>query len=275
MIGSGLSSPSLFRYDSVSLSAWLLLLLSDGESYGRALFAQLRDRGIPVDRGLGYRTLHTLDDDGAITSRWTHSEHGLRRRCYRLTRKGRRRLAQLATKIKATCQLHDAFVRAHQNAGSRPTGLSRERHEEPDAAHRSPAADAASVRASGPSHPPAQTAPVDLLRAWVLLLVQGRQSYGYALQRTLDEHDVHADTGFFYRVLRTLERDEWLESHWTTSAAGPPRRLYRLTAEGRRNLDKLATIITATRDTHAAFLHAYEEKRPKPRRRPHPDKPPV
>lgn len=57
-------------------------------------------------------------------------------------------------------------------------------------------------------------------------------------------------------ALRTLERDEWLESRWTTSAAGPPRRLYRLTPEGRRNLDQLAATITATRDTHAAFLRA-------------------
>ena len=255
---SGFCSPIVFRYDSVSLSAWLLLLLRGGESYGRALFGQLSDRGIPVDRGLGYRTLRALDDEGAITSRWTQSERGLRRRSYRLTRKGRRRLAQLATKITAAWQLHDAFVRAYQNARSRPMAGSRGRGAEPEAAHQIPAAAAA----AGPSDVPAQTAPVDLLRAWVLLLVQGSESYGYGLQRTLDEHGVHADTGFSYRLLRTLERDGWLESRWTTSAAGPPRRLYRLTPEGHRNLDPLAAIITATRDTHAAFLRAYGEEGP-------------
>lgn len=41
-------------------------------------------------------------------------------------------------------------------------------------------------------------------------------------------------------------------------ADAPRRRFYRLTPEGSRNLDELAAVITATRDSHAAFLHAYK-----------------
>lgn len=269
------------RYDKVSLSAWLLLLLRDGESYGRALFGRLSDRGIPLDPGLGYRTLRALDDDGAITSRWTESDHGPRRRSYRLTRKGRRTLAEFAATITATWQLHETFVRAHERARRGDATIARHgRGGEAEPAHEpvdpERSAIAGSERAGDASAPsddaPAPRVPRELLTAWLLLLLLYRgESYGYGLRRALDEYDVGADPGTVYRILRALERDEWVESRWMMPEAGPRRRLYRLTASGHRNLDKLAVAITATRDSHAAFLHAYEHKRTNARARRRPD----
>ena len=61
-----------------------------------------------------------------------------------------------------------------------------------------------------------------------------------------------------YRVLRQLESDGWLQSRWMQPAAGPRRRLYRLTLKGRRSLEELVTGITDVQSSHAAFLRAYE-----------------
>jgi PadR family transcriptional regulator PadR len=92
------------------MAAWLLLLLRDGESYGRALSARLSERGVGVETGFSYRTLRALEREGAIASRWTDSHHGPRRRSYRLTSKGRRMLAEHAAGIAATLRVYDAFA---------------------------------------------------------------------------------------------------------------------------------------------------------------------
>ena len=68
-----------------------------------------------------------------------------------------------------------------------------------------------------------------------------------------------ADTGAVYRVLRKLERDGCAESSWAASAAGPRRRLYRLTDKGRQALAENVAVIAATRDDHAAFLQAHAQ----------------
>ncbi|MBA3748803.1 MAG: helix-turn-helix transcriptional regulator, partial [Solirubrobacterales bacterium] len=72
------------------MTAWLLLLLGGGESYGWALLAALRERGLSVDQSSAYRTLRHLERDGAAASHWMDSSGGPRRRAYRLTPAGRR-----------------------------------------------------------------------------------------------------------------------------------------------------------------------------------------
>lgn len=272
------------RRDKVPLTAWLLLLLRDGESYGRALLGRLSDRGISVDAGLAYRTLRALERDGAVTSRWTEPQAGPRRRSYRLTRKGRRRLAELATDITATWQLHETFLRGYQraHAGHASTSSelfgSEEPHEPSEQSNGDEhlpvdGSDHAGHDAAPPRDAPAPTVGRELLAAWLLVLLLEREaSYGYELRRALEEHRVRADPGALYRVLRELDRKGWLQSRWRRPAGGPRRRFYRLTPEGRRNLDELAAVITASRDSHTAFLNAYRQKATKrrPRRRPDP-----
>ena len=224
---------------------WLLLSLREGESYGRALVARLRGRGISIDSNHAYRMLRALERDGAVTSRWTESDAGPRRRTYRLTRNGRRRLADVATTITASWQLHETFLRAYEEQRD---------ERKPDAVRRVNRAPA----------PPAESAPPpvgrELLAAWLLLLLDRGPSYGYGLRRALGEDHVRADAGAMYRVLRELERDSSLESRWSRSVAGPRRRLYRLTAAGRGQLEALGTVTTGACDRYAAFLRAYEQR---------------
>ena len=258
------------------MGAWLLLLLRDGEGYGRELIVRLSERGISVDTALAYRRLRELDADGAITSRWVQSHAGPRRRCYRLTGEGRRQLAEHAATIAATRQRYDAFLRAYAHAmGDEEPGASPRRGSDRTSAQRpAPVDDDAEDAQDGrddrreeaSQHDPGSaSAGRELVAAWLLLLLMRGESYGYDLQRALHDQHLHADPGALYRLLRTLERDGWLQSRWTTSTAGPRRRVYELTGAGRNNIGQLAHVITTLRDSHAAFLDVYERGPRSPR----------
>lgn len=245
------------------LDGWLLLSLRDAESYGRALVGRLSDRGISIESHHAYRRLRALDLEGAVTSRWTASDVGPRRRSYRLTPAGCRRLAKLAESIAASWQLHETFLRAYHRDDEH--AHTHNRHNGPDHA-RGPSQqpdneDAVLCEGAEQARPSQEgVAPAvgnQLLAAWLLLLLEAGASYGYGLRRALADQQVHADPGALYRVLRQLEHDGWLRSRWMHPAAGPGRRLYRLTARGRRHLEELVTDITAVQSSHATFLRAY------------------
>lgn len=234
------------------LPARLLLMLREGESYGRVLCERLNEFGLSVDTSTTYRMLRALDKEGAITSHWTRSDIGPARRSYRLTPRGERRLTELAAIIAAAWRAHERFLREHARAR---TG------QEPNAGQQD---------LSGPAHPPIASVPSvddataglprELFTAWLLLLLdETGRSYGYGLRRALHDRDVDSDRAALYRLLRSLECAGWLQSDWIPPMDGPQRRSYELTAEGRRNLDSLVAVIAADRDAFAAFLHAYQQ----------------
>jgi DNA-binding PadR family transcriptional regulator len=227
-------TPRTPQPDKTLLTAWLLLFLRRGEQHGWALRTELAERGIVVDGARIYRHLRELESEGSLTSRWTASVGGPKRRCYRLAEAGPARLDELAATISATWRLHAEFVEAHERGDG------------------------------GGAPPAAQDAPGapkmgrELVAAWLLLLLDHEASYGYDLRQALKTHHVDPDPGTLYRVLRQLDAAGWLQSRWTDSASGPRRRLYRVTAKGRRSLVELAELITGIRDTHRAFLQEYE-----------------
>lgn len=89
----------------------------------------------------------------------------------------------------------------------------------------------------------------ELLTAWLLLLLDAGGTHGYQLHRALEAQRLNIDPSAVYRTLRRLERERCVESCWTDSAAGPRRRSYRLTAEGRRALDEIAARLGDLHDT--------------------------
>jgi DNA-binding PadR family transcriptional regulator len=85
--------------DLVAASATPLVLgiLAEGESYGYAIMqqvAQLSGGHIDWTDGMLYPLLHRLERLGQVTSSWTTSEQGRRRKQYALTESGRRALVQ-------------------------------------------------------------------------------------------------------------------------------------------------------------------------------------
>ncbi len=87
----------------------------------------------------------------------------------------------------------------------------------------------------------------ELRRGVVILAVLSqlrKPQYGYSLKQALAEGDMPIEEGTLYPLLRRLEAQGLLASEWNTGHA-PPRRYYRLNADGRR---ALATLSEAWRE---------------------------
>jgi PadR family transcriptional regulator, regulatory protein PadR len=77
-----------------------------------------------------------------------------------------------------------------------------------------------------------------VLEYCVLALLHDRPHYGFDLVRQLSESDgLLTSEGTIYPLLSRLRKDGLVTTTWQESEAGPPRRYYALTPEGRRALD--------------------------------------
>lgn len=100
--------------------------------------------------------------------------------------------------------------------------------------------------------------PRSFLRPSLLLLLAEAPSHGYDLLEQLAELGLPtADPGGLYRVLRALEREGLVSSWWETSEAGPARRTYELTDEGRDWLHAWAGALAEGRRIVGVFLRRY------------------
>lgn len=95
-------------------TGWLLMLLRDGPGYGYDLRRELHARALDFDRAVIYRGLREMEHDGLISSHWTESESGPRRRVYRLTNAGQGELARIAAAVGTARDGHDAFLDAYR-----------------------------------------------------------------------------------------------------------------------------------------------------------------
>lgn len=95
------------------LAAWLLLLLDDTASYGYELRRRLEGLGVDVDPSGMYRVLTRLEREGWLESRWMAPADGPPRHLYRLTRRGRRNLGDVAGVIARIHDAHHAFIEAY------------------------------------------------------------------------------------------------------------------------------------------------------------------
>ncbi len=107
-----------------------------------------------------------------------------------------------------------------------------------------------------------------LLTASLLLFLTRGSGYGYGLGLQLREHALDVEMTVAYRVLRALERDGQVSSRWIESAVGPRRRLYSLTAKGRRTLDALVPAVIESRDRYYDFVEVCGRTLRRRRRRP-------
>ena len=81
--------------------------------------------------------------------------------------------------------------------------------------------------------------------------------YGYLIAKQLErvgEGVLSGKQSALYPVLRNLEGSGLLDSHVEPSVSGPPRRYYRITAEGRQVLEQWSAAWRATRDSVDSVL---------------------
>ncbi len=103
--------------------------------------------------------------------------------------------------------------------------------------------------------------PRNYLRPCLLLLIAERPSHGYDLLEQLEDLGMGAtDPGGLYRMLRSMERDDLVDSEWETSSAGPARRVYTVTDEGMDWLHAWAGALREGRRLLSRFLERYESQ---------------
>ncbi|MCK5317405.1 MAG: PadR family transcriptional regulator [Anaerolineales bacterium] len=98
------------------------------------------------------------------------------------------------------------------------------------------------------------------LQPCLLLLLRGEDAYGYALHAMLEEFGFDLerfDPTLVYRALKGLEEAGWVNSHWEEASQGPKRRVYKLTAEGSRQLDHWMMAIKQTQSDIERLLARY------------------
>lgn len=246
------------------LIAWTLLLLDDEAIHGYRLHHELEARGVGIQTASMYRWLRKFENERWLVSRWSEPVEGPRRHIYRPTAEGRATLHDMSELIAATRVTYSAFVQAHEGAVARREGAGSSTDESampvPRGAPSRPAREAETAAA-----PASELRPLrphkELLVGWLLLHLDAGATYGYDLRREFNAHRLTPDPSTVYRMLRKLETDKWVQSRWLSPAAGPRRRFYRLTTRGRRNLDEIALLIAAIRDSHDAYLRVYEDVR--------------
>ena len=89
----------------------------------------------------------------------------------------------------------------------------------------------------------------------VLALLDEQEMYGLQLVRTLSEVDgLVLSEGTLYPLLSRLRKEGLVDTTWQESAAGPPRRYYRLTTKGSRALADFRTEWQRFRDAVDTLL---------------------
>jgi PadR family transcriptional regulator PadR len=97
------------------------------------------------------------------------------------------------------------------------------------------------------------------LKPVVLLLLAEEPYHGYELMGKLNDFGIdhsNMDPSILYRLLRNIEREGLAASSLNDSGAGPARKVYTLTPEGREVLDLWAASI----DGIVLFLNGFKER---------------
>ncbi len=101
--------------------------------------------------------------------------------------------------------------------------------------------------------------PRNYLRPCLLLLLAEGTSHGYELLDQITELGVdRVDPGGLYRCLRAMDEEGLVRSSWEPSAAGPARRTYELTDEGREWLHVVAGSLAEASRSLAAYRRRYQ-----------------
>jgi PadR family transcriptional regulator len=88
----------------------------------------------------------------------------------------------------------------------------------------------------------------------VLALIRDEESYAFEIVRVLGARGLVTSEGTIYPLLARLRRDGLVSTTWRESDAGPPRRYYRITDQGRRVLEAFVAQWASFRDAVDALL---------------------
>jgi len=79
----------------------------------------------------------------------------------------------------------------------------------------------------------------DLIRLCMLHLLTGQDRYGYEMLELLHNAFPETQESAIYAVLRGLSKDKLTESYQGDTSAGPARKYYRITSQGKEEYERL------------------------------------
>lgn len=88
-----------------------------------------------------------------------------------------------------------------------------------------------------------QKVPSGEVSVLVLAILADAPCHGYAIAREIERRsgaELGVQEGALYPNLRTLEQNGLIAGAWDTTESGPARKVYTLTVEGQRELEKRA-----------------------------------
>jgi DNA-binding PadR family transcriptional regulator len=100
------------------------------------------------------------------------------------------------------------------------------------------------------------------LEAFILLLIAKEPAHGGAVIARLKDFLPNrwtVDDGQVYRLLRSLEAEGALQSHWQTDLGGPAVRVYHLTPSGQRRLHEWKDDIALRVESLSRFLDLWSQ----------------
>ena len=89
-----------------------------------------------------------------------------------------------------------------------------------------------------------------LIELSLLTILKKGDGYGYKLAEDMLSHDLidkDVNIGVIYRALRKLEKDGFITSYWADSDNGPNKRIYGISKEGVKELEKMIVLIKERR----------------------------
>ena len=96
----------------------------------------------------------------------------------------------------------------------------------------------------------------------ILIALYGKPSYGYELIQGIHQYGFiagQAPPGMIYRHLRQLEEEGLVSSEWETDGAGPAKRMYKITSEGKELLALWVEYMEKQANTLNNFVKQYRE----------------
>lgn len=102
------------------------------------------------------------------------------------------------------------------------------------------------------------------LEVCLLLLLYDEIGYGYGLIEGLSffgfsDSDLNMST--LYRTLRKLESEGFMTSMWEEGEQGPRKRVYEITLEGKKQLDRWIEILRDRKTRIESLITTYQEKK--------------
>lgn len=90
----------------------------------------------------------------------------------------------------------------------------------------------------------------ELMRS-ILKLLKDEEMYGYAIRERLQSNGVRIELTNLYKLLADMEKKGLVKGDWQTSETGPKRRVYRLSAAGKVELNR--TLMEAAKTVHEFY----------------------